>query len=249
MSYRIRPLTAMTLSLILTASLLTADGFAAEETKSDEQSSGASATEASSSETTSDALKNAKETVRKAADVVQKIKSDSQASDLLDQAKAIFVVPDYARAALIVGGAGGQGVLVAKQDGDWSAPAFYNIGSVEIGAAAGAEAGEIAFMIMSGDLLESFGERHNFALNSDTGYTVVDDSERTQTSIGKGGDIAVWSETEGLYGDFAASVSDIFWDEDANSAYYGRQVTAAEIINGEVEDPMSPSPLLSAETP
>ncbi|WPL16572.1 hypothetical protein Thiowin_01539 [Thiorhodovibrio winogradskyi] len=67
----------------------------------------------------------------------------------------------------------------------------------QIGAAAGAEAGEIAFMIMSGDLVESFGERHNFALNSDTGYTLVDDSERTQTSIGKGTDIAVWSATEG----------------------------------------------------
>ncbi len=54
---------------------------------------------------------------------------------------------------------------------------------------------------------------------------VVEDSERTQTSIGNGTDVAVWSGTEGLYGDFAASVSDIFWDQDANNAYYGRPVT------------------------
>ncbi|MFP4076998.1 MAG: YSC84-related protein [Halochromatium sp.] len=245
MSYRIRPFAGITLSLILTGSLLTAEGFAAEGMKSDDSSASASATGGS----TSDELMGAKETVREAAKVVQKIKSDPQASDLLEQAKAIFVVPDYARAALVVGGAGGQGVLVAKHDGEWSAPAFYNIGTVQIGAAAGAEAGEVAFVILSGDLLESFGQMHNFALNSDTGYTVVEDSERNQTSIGKGTDVAVWSATEGLYGDFAASVSDIFWDEGANNAYYGQEVTATEIINGEVEDPMSPSPLLSAETP
>ncbi|WP_408034204.1 YSC84-related protein [Thiorhodovibrio winogradskyi] len=41
----------------------------------------------------------------------------------------------------------------------------------------------------------------------------------------------------------------MFRDEDANRAYYGREVTAAEIIKGEVEDPMSPSPLLSSEMP
>lgn len=245
MSHRISPFAGISLSLILTGSLLTADGFAAEGVTSNDRSASASTTGGS----TSDELMSAKETVREAADIVQKIQSDPQASDLLDQAKAIFVVPDYARAALVVGGAGGQGILIAKNDGKWSAPAFYNIGTVQIGAAAGAEAGEVVFVIMSGDLLESFGQMHNFALNSDAGYTVVEDSERTQTSIGKGTDVAVWSETEGLYGDFAASVSDIFWDEDANNAYYGRQVTASQVINGEVEDPMSPSPLLSAETP
>lgn len=243
MSHRVNPFIATTLLLILSGSLLTATAFAAEGMKSDEQSGSASATAGSAS----DELKNAKETVREAAKVAEKIKSDPQASDLLDRAKAVLLVPDYGRAALVVGGAGGQGVLVAKHDGGWSAPAFYNIGTVQIGAAAGVEAGPVAFMIMSGDLLESFGEMHNFALNSDAGYTVVDDSERAQTSIGKGANVVVWSGTEGLYGDFAASVSDIFWDEAANAAYYGSQVTATEIIEGNVDDPMSPSLLSSSE--
>ncbi|WPL18407.1 hypothetical protein Thiowin_03478 [Thiorhodovibrio winogradskyi] len=245
MSHYITPLIGMTLSLILSGSLLTAEALAAEDGQSDDQSASARATEAS----TSDELKNAKERVRKAADLVQKIKSDPQAGDLLGQAKAILLIPDYARAALIVGGAGGQGVLIAKHDGEWSAPAFYNVGTIEIGAALGVEVGPVAFMIMSGDLLQSFGDMHNFALNSDAGYTVAEDSERQQTSIGKGADVVVWSATEGLYGDFAASVSDVFWDADANSAYYDGEVTATEIISGKVEDPMSPSLLSSAETP
>ncbi|MBK1707066.1 lipid-binding SYLF domain-containing protein [Halochromatium glycolicum] len=241
MTHRTSPFLAGVLSLTLSGSLLIAEGLAAEGMQSDDASANASTTGAA----TSDELKNAKETVREAAAVVQRIELDPQASGLLDQAKAVFIVPDYGRAALIVGGAGGQGVLTTKNEGDWSAPAFYNVGAIQIGAAAGVEVGPVAFMIMSGELLEAFGQGHNFALNSDAGYTVVNYSEREQTSLGKGADVVVWTDTEGLYGDFAASVSDIFWDEGANRAYYDRQVAASDIIRGTIEDPMSPSPLRS----
>lgn len=247
MCHRRSPFMTTVLSLILSGLLLTAEGLAAEEMKavedmkSDDQTASATASEGSNSEV----LNNAKEAVHKAAEVVQKIKSDAQDSELLAQAKALFIVPDYVRAALVVGGAGGQGVLITRHDDEWSAPAFYNVGTVNIGAAAGAEVGSVAFMIMSGDLMQRFGQGHNFALSSDAGYTIGDESERTRTLLGEGVDVVVWSDTEGLYADFAASVSNIVWDEATNRAYYGRQVAASEIIRGAVDDPMSPSPLRS----
>ncbi len=251
MCHRRSPFMTTVLSLILSGLLLTAEGLAAEEMKSvedmksDDQTASATASEGSNSEVLNNAEEAVHEAVHKAAEVVQKIKSDAQDSELLAQAKALFIVPDYVRAALVVGGAGGQGVLITRHDDEWSAPAFYNVGTVNIGAAAGAEVGSVAFMIMSGDLMQRFGQGHNFALSSDAGYTIVDESERTRTLPGEGVDVVVWSDTEGLYADFAASVSNIVWDEDANRAYYGRQVAASEIIRGAVEDPMSPSPLRS----
>lgn len=190
-----------------------------------------------------DELQNAKETVQEAAKVVEQLRTDAGAKDVLNQARAVFIVPDYARAALGVGAAGGQGVLVANNDGTWSGPAFYNIGTLNLGLAAGAEAGSIAFLIMSDDAMKGFHDKNNFSLNADAGLTIIDWSKRSQTSAGKGADVIVWADTEGLYGDLAVSVSDIFLDEEANRAYYNKDVAARDITQGSVRDPMSSSPL------
>lgn len=72
---------------------------------------------------------DAKKTVNEAARVVQQLKSDAETRTALSQAKAAFIVPDYGRAALGIGGAGGEGVLVVNNNGTWSSPAFYNIGT------------------------------------------------------------------------------------------------------------------------
>ena len=191
-------------------------------------------------------LENARETVQEAAEVVQQLKSDPKTRDLLGEAKAVFVVPDYGRASLGVGGAGGQGVLVANNEGSWSGPAFYNIGSLNAGIQAGVEVGSIAFLMMTDKSLEGFRKENNFSLNADAGLTIIDYSKRGQMSIGKGADVIVWSGTKGLYGNLAVSVSDIFWDGEANRAYYHQQtVDADEIINGTLADPMAGNPLSS----
>jgi lipid-binding SYLF domain-containing protein len=170
-------------------------------------------------QTSSGETRNAAETVQEATQVVQKLKSDGGTKDLLQQAKAVFIVPDYGRAALGVGGAAGQGVLVANNDGRWSSPAFYNIGAINIGLQAGAEAGSIAFLVMSDDAMQNFEEENNFSLDADAGLTIVDYSKRAQANLGKGADVVVWSDTKGLLGELAISVADIMWDNEANQAF------------------------------
>ncbi|MDT8386213.1 MAG: lipid-binding SYLF domain-containing protein [Thiogranum sp.] len=192
-----------------------------------------------------EANENTRELVQKSAEAIEKLTNDSEAREVLNQARAVFIVPDYGRAALGVGGAGGQGLLVAKNEGSWSAPAFYNIGAINVGVQAGIEAGEIAFLIMSEPAMEGFRDEHNFSLNADAGLTIVDFSARGQASAGKGEDVIVWADTEGLFADLAVSVSDIFWDEEANQAYYNQSVALTDIIDGNVQDPMADSELRS----
>jgi lipid-binding SYLF domain-containing protein len=184
-------------------------------------------------------LADTKEMLREAADVVQKMNQDEDARGLLNRAKAVFLVPDYARGSFIAGAAGGQGVLFSRTDQGWSGPAFYNIGAISFGATAGFEAGPIAFMMMTQDALDAFNEENNFSLNADAGLTVVSWSNRAQAAAGKGADVVVWSGAAGLYGDLAVSVTDIFWDDEANAAYYGNAVQPGAIILGKVKDPNS----------
>ncbi|MBK1633175.1 hypothetical protein CKO31_20955 [Thiohalocapsa halophila] len=111
-------------------------------------------------------LRSATETLDEAAEVVDTLNDDADARRLLDRAQAVFIVPDYARASLIAGAAGGQGVLMSRTDDGWSGPAFYNIGAINLGVAAGVEGGSIAFLLMSSDALRGFREEHNFSLNA-----------------------------------------------------------------------------------
>lgn len=193
----------------------------------------------------SEEMANAQELVTEAARVAEQLRTNPETREALKQAKGVLIVPDYGRAALGVGGAGGQGVLVVNNDGTWSSPAFYNIGTVNLGLQAGAEAGSIAFLVMTDKALAGFEEGHNFSLNADAGLTIVNWSKRAQASVGKGADVIAWSDTEGLYGDLAVSVSDIFMDEEANQAYYGQTANAKDIISGNVQAPEGDTPLQS----
>ena len=220
----------------------------ADETKPNAAGGGATTeSDASTGGSASDSKEsvNAKETVQEATHVVQQLKSDPRTKDVLGQAKAVFIVPDYGRASLGVGGAGGQGVLVANNEGTWSGPAFFNIGAINAGLQAGVEVGSIALLVMTDKALEGFRKENNFSLSADAGLTIVNFSRRDQLPVGAGADVIVWTGTKGLYADLAVSVSDIFWDGKANQAYYQQMVDASGIINGTVKEPMPGSPLKS----
>lgn len=172
--------------------------------------------------------------VEDATSVVDRMQSDPDLANMLRQARGVFIVPAYGKAAAVVGARGGEGVLLARGDQGWSGPLFYDIGAISVGAQAGAAGGDIAMLLMSERALESFREENNFSLNADAGLTIVDYSARAQASVGKG-DVVLWSDMEGAFAGVALSVTDISWDEEENAAYYQQQTTPQDVLTGKVE--------------
>jgi lipid-binding SYLF domain-containing protein len=175
--------------------------------------------------------------VQEAAAVLDQMRTEAE--DLgarLAEAKGVFVIPDYATAALLVGGSGGEGVLLQRRDGELTDPAFYDVGSVDIGAQAGASAGAIVLMLMNDEALSTFQQETNFALTSQAGLTIVNWSADTGASS-EPGDVLVWSDTEGLMAEASVGVSGISWDEEENRQYYNSEVTAEQVLAGDVENP------------
>lgn len=177
------------------------------------------------------------EDAQEAAKVLQEMQSDPDLRRVLDEAQGVFVVPDYVTAALIVGGSGGEGVLFTRDDGEWSNPAFYDIGELDIGVQAGVSAGSLAMVLNNQEAIESFEKDNNFALNAEAGYSVVNWSDRIRAQTGLDGDVIVWTDTEGLLGELSVGVTGISFDEEENQKYYGRQASAQEILAGQVQDP------------
>ena len=181
-------------------------------------------------------MKKGIEHVNKAVQVVQQMQATPEMRALLQRSKGVFVVPDYGTAALGIGARGGAGVLLVRHGDTWSNPAFYNFGGVSIGAQAGAEAGAVAFVLNDQKAMNSFMQNNKFSLNADAGLTLVDWSRKGMGTAGWG-NITVWSDTEGLFGGVAVSVTDVDYDEDETSAYYQRQVAARDVLTGKVKNP------------
>lgn len=178
--------------------------------------------------------------VTDAATVVQRMAAEPRMKELLGQAKGIFVVPRYGRAALGVGAAGGAGVLLIKRaDGAWSDPVFYNIGGISAGAQVGAEAGAIALVLNNEKAVNKFMQKNQFSLNAAAGLTFINWSKVAQGSVGTG-DVVLWAGTKGLYGNLVAvGVNDIRLSQSLTDAYYHQGTTVADVVAGKYSNPHS----------
>jgi lipid-binding SYLF domain-containing protein len=175
--------------------------------------------------------KDADELLDEAVVMVEKMKADPQVHQLLQNAKGVFLVPDYGKGAFVVGARGGSGVMLARTASGWSSPAFYDIGGISLGAQIGLEAGELAMALMTDEAVHKFYEGDAFSLDADAGLTIVNYSAKAQGSIAEGNDVIVWSDTAGALIDASVSISDISYDDEENSAYYGSELTAQQILS------------------
>jgi lipid-binding SYLF domain-containing protein len=182
-----------------------------------------------------EALADAEEQVDEAVLVVNQMNADPEIAQLLSDARGVFIVPDYAQAGAVIGGEGGEGVVLLRSDSQpgsaWSPPAFFNIGGVTVGAELGVEAGSIALLLMTDQAAQIFRNGDsNFSLDASAGLTIVDFSARVEA--GTNGDIVAWSDTEGAFAGATIGVRNINRDEDEIAAYYGPGACSQEILSG-----------------
>ncbi len=151
-------------------------------------------------------------------------------SELAPEAKAIYIVPQLMRGAFIFGGAGGSGVLLVRDEktGQWSQPAFYNIGSASFGLQAGGDVSEIIMVVRNQKGLEEF-YRTDFKLGADASMAVGPVGQGASVK-GVAGDIVAYARKKGAFAGIAVDGAVIAVSDDSNQAYYGKPVRPTDII-------------------
>jgi SH3 domain-containing YSC84-like protein 1 len=165
-------------------------------------------------------------------------KAFGNAAHLMRQAKAVFIVPQLLKGGFIVGGEGGNGVLMVQRHGGWSAPAFYAIGAASFGLQVGLEQSEMIMLIMTQKGLDGV-LRDDFKLGAQAGISVVTLGSGVEGAIGGASapDVVVWSSSTGLYGGLTVDGSVIRAEPNQDSEFYGRSVTPRDVLFGPVTSP------------
>jgi len=165
---------------------------------------------------------------------IQAIPESAIPDKLLDEGRAIVVVPDSIKAGLVIGGRRGKGVMSVKNpDGTWSNPSFVSLTGGSIGFQAGVQSSDIVLVFRSDRGLESI-VNGKFTLGADAGVAAgpVGRNASAATDGELKAEIWSWSRARGLFAGVALDGAVLAIDDRANEAVYGRDTTPRMIFEG-----------------
>jgi lipid-binding SYLF domain-containing protein len=175
---------------------------------------------------------DARHLVSDATLMVKKMRHERKLARLLARAKGVMLIPHYSKGGIVIGGAGGEGVMLVHRDGDWYGPVFYSIGGINLGVQVGAAGGPVAMLLMNDKTVRQLESHHSkWSMRTAAGLTVVKYDGEAENAR-RDGDVVVWSGLKGFYGGVALGASNITVDRDENHSYYHHALSPLQIASG-----------------
>ncbi len=184
--------------------------------------------------------------VNQATDTVQRFKGMpdlKRFADYMPSARGIVVLPSVIKGGFMLGGEGGNGVLLVKtDDGSWSHPAYYILGAASFGLQMGLQDTEIVLVLRSDNAVQAVLD-HQGKLGADAGITIgtIGQGAEISTTTNIGVDILAFANSKiGLFGGAALEGAVLARRVDLNEAYYGRGATPRAILyQGQYQNPQA----------
>lgn len=177
----------------------------------------------------------ARNAVRVLADI-QNIPEQAIPDKLLDEARAVVVIPDTIKAGLVIGGRRGHGVMAVKNaDGSWSNPVFIKLTGGSIGFQAGVQSSDVILVFRNDRSLDNI-VNGKFTLGADAGVAAgpVGRNAAAATDGQLKAEIWSWSRARGLFAGVALDGAVMQIDDAANLEAYGPGTTPRMIIEGRI---------------
>ncbi len=175
---------------------------------------------------------------------------DGIPKDLLDKAECIVIYPSVKKAAFVVGGSYGRGLITCRKgedfSGSWSAPAMFALEGGSFGFQIGAEATDFVLLVMNESGARSvLSSKVKLGGDASIAAGPVGRAASAETDIVLNAEILSYSRAKGLFAGVSLEGSTVRSDDGANKALYGKELSAKDIVRlGKVAPPASAGRLL-----
>jgi lipid-binding SYLF domain-containing protein len=153
--------------------------------------------------------------------------------DLWEKANCVAVIPSVKKAAFILGGEYGKGVVSCRDGHDWSAPSFLMLQKGSVGFQLGGETIDLVLLIMNDHGMNRLLE-DKVALGGEASVAggPVGRDVRAMTDAQLKAEILSYSRAQGLFAGVNLTGGVLAPDKDNNRDLYGREVSPRDILLG-----------------
>lgn len=157
--------------------------------------------------------------------------------ELWAKAECVIVVPSLKKAAFVIGGEYGKGLMSCRHNGEWSAPIFMEIGKGSWGLQIGAQSIDLVLLVMNESGMEKM-LRNKVSLGAEASVAAgpVGRDARAATDAQLKAEILSYSRTQGLFAGINLSGGVVRADMDDNEDLYG-DTPPHEIVLGDTVKP------------
>jgi lipid-binding SYLF domain-containing protein len=177
-----------------------------------------------------------------AARVIQEIQSvpaKAIPNWLVSKATCVAVVPSFKKAAFVVGGSYGQGVVTCRTNGDhWSSPAFIQLEGGSWGLQIGGQATDLVLVATNQDGMQSL-LKSKFKIGADAAAAAgpVGRNAAADTNLYLKSELLTYSRSKGLFAGIDLTGTVVHQNTDATREFYGRNVSFEDVLQGHLTIP------------
>jgi len=182
-----------------------------------------------------------------AANAVREIRNEIP-EEYWSRARCVLVIPELKKAAFIIGGEYGKGVMSCRAGEQWSAPVFMQLAKGSWGFQAGAEQADLVLLVMNESGVQKL-LKNKVNLGADASVAAGPLGRRggVSTDAVVTAEILSYSRSKGLFAGIDLSGGVLRPDDDANTGVYGSRATPNTILaTREMSAPPEAGSFLSA---
>jgi SH3 domain-containing YSC84-like protein 1 len=156
------------------------------------------------------------------------------------RARCVAVMPDVKKAAFVVGGEYGKGVVSCRQANGWTAPAFLKLEKGSFGAQIGAESTDVVLLVMNEHGVERLLQ-DKVTLGADASLAAgpLGRSGAAATDAQLTAEMLSYSRARGVFAGIDLSGGSLRSDDSADHAFYGHAISARDVLFDKARVPRS----------
>ncbi|HZC43992.1 MAG TPA: lipid-binding SYLF domain-containing protein [Acidobacteriaceae bacterium] len=170
---------------------------------------------------------------------IESIPAKSIPKSIMSNATCVAVVPGYKKAAFVVGGSYGQGVVTCRtESGKWSAPAFVKMIGGSWGLQIGGQSTDLILIAVNDRGMQAL-LKTKFKIGGDAAAAAgpVGRNAEAATNLTLKSELLTYSRSQGLFAGIDLNGTVVSQNQEDTRTFYGHDVPFDKILKGDVATP------------